>query len=475
MTLADITSFVAPKRQFSLFWTLLVTAVVLSELLTITGIVLVVGDWYYTYFLGANQVQSVVAALGVVTSGLYFLVSALRGDYTFAKLSRKQQSTERLVNSWSMTMACLMFVLVLTKSSHDYSRGALAISYVVGLVALGTLRRVAANSSLALAAAGKIAARRMMLVGTQQRIASVSKSNRFQQNGIQIVGTAVVTSEDGTDVKSQLDAAVDIGRRYRPDEVMLLLEWSDKKLIQDSLGSLLVLPASISLGPEMFDFPMPGYQTTKINDMLSVQLVREPLRPSEIVVKRAFDLFITSAALIMLAPVFLLVALAIKIESPGPIFFKQKRYGFNRDPFSIYKFRSMSASSGQEKFKQAVKNDGRVTRVGRYIRKLNLDELPQLLNVMRGDMSLVGPRPHPIDLDHHFTERLALYSRRHNVLPGITGWAQINSFRGVTDEEWKMEGRLIHDLYYLDNWSVWFDLKILVLTVIGPKAFANAG
>ncbi len=475
MTLADITSFVAPKRQFSLFWILLVTAVVLSELLAITAVVLVVGDLYYSYYLKAEQAHSAVAALGVVTSGLYFLVSALRGDYTFAKLSRKQQSTERLVNSWSMTMACLMFVLFMTKSSHDYSRGALFFSYFVGLVALGTLRRVAANSSLALAGAGKIAARRLMLVGTEQRVANVSKSNRFYQNGIQIVGTSVIASEVNADLRSQLDAAVENGRRYRPDEVMLLLEWSDKKLIQECLGSLLVLPVSISLGPETFDFPMPGYQTSKINDLLSVQLVREPLRASEIFVKRVFDLIITSAALLMLGPVFLLVALAIRFESPGPVFFRQQRYGFNRDPFYIYKFRSMFAEHGTEKFKQAVRNDGRITRVGRIIRKLNLDELPQLLNVIRGDMSLVGPRPHPIDLDHHFTGRLALYSRRHNVLPGITGWAQINSFRGVTDEEWKMEGRLIHDLYYLDNWSVWFDLKILVLTVIRPKAFANAG
>ncbi len=474
MTLADITSFVAPKRQFSAFWSLFATAVVLLEIFAITGTVLVVGNWYFSFVLGARPTQSSVIALGIMTSGLFLIVSALRGDYAFKNLSSKRQSTERLFNSWSMTMACLLFVLFLTKSSYDHSRGALFISYFVGLAALGVLRRVAAKSCLALAAAGQIAARRMMLIGTQERIVSVSKSTRFYQNGIQIVGTAVVGADGNQDVNSQLDSAVEIARRCRPDEVMLLLEWNDKKLIQNCLSSLLVLPASISLGPEIYEIPLPGFLQSKMNGMLSVPLVREPLRASEIVVKRLFDLTLASLGMLILAPVFLAVALAIRMESPGPVFFRQERYGFNRDPFHIYKFRSMYASHGDEKFKQAVRNDGRVTRVGRYIRKLNLDELPQLINVLRGDMSLVGPRPHPIDLDHQFNKRLVLYSRRHNVLPGITGWAQINSFRGVTDEEWKMEGRLIHDLYYLDNWSVWFDLKILALTVLGPKAFTNA-
>ncbi len=474
MTFADITSFVVPKRQYSVLWTLFVAALIACEILSVVVVVLIVGNLYFNIFLSVKPSFSALVALGVVTAALYLFVSALRGDYQFVSLSAKSKSTERMFNSWSVAVACLLFLLFMTKSNYDHSRSALIISYFVGLIALGILRRLAAKSALSLAGAGKIAARRMMLVGTHERIASLSKSHRVHQSGIQIVGSWVVNAAGDGELKEQLNSAVDLGRRCRPDEILLLLDWNEKKLIQECLSSLLVLPASINLGSESFGFPVPGYQSTKLNQWLTVPLVREPLRGSEIVVKRIFDLVIAGAGVVMLLPVFAAVAIAIRLESPGPVLFRQKRYGFNKDTFHIYKFRSMYATSGDVKFKQAVANDGRITRVGKYLRKLNLDELPQLINVLRGEMSLVGPRPHPIDLDHQFSQRIALYARRHNVLPGITGWAQINSFRGVTDEEWKMEGRLLHDLYYLDNWSVWFDLKILILTFLAPKAFSNA-
>jgi polysaccharide biosynthesis protein PslA len=156
------------------------------------------------------------------------------------------------------------------------------------------------------------------------------------------------------------------------------------------------------------------------------------------------------------------------------VFFRQRRYGFNQEPFHIFKFRSMSLMEDHAGLRQATRGDPRVTRVGRFVRRTNIDELPQLINVLLGQMSLVGPRPHIMAHDHLFGRAIALSARRHNVRPGITGWAQVHGYRGELDSEEKLRGRIEHDLYYIDNWSPWLDLRILALTLFSPKAYRNA-
>ena len=174
----------------------------------------------------------------------------------------------------------------------------------------------------------------------------------------------------------------------------------------------------------------------------------------------------------MTTPLLLLVAVLIRIDSPGPIFFVQRRYGFNQQPFPIIKFRTMRTFD--DGGRQATAHDPRLTRIGRWLRRGNIDEIPQLFNVLTGDMSLVGPRPHPLPLDHEYQRRISLYARRSNVKPGITGWAQIHGYRGETDTEEKMRNRVAYDLFYIDNWSLWLDLKIIARTVLSPTAYRNA-
>ncbi len=152
----------------------------------------------------------------------------------------------------------------------------------------------------------------------------------------------------------------------------------------------------------------------------------------------------------------------------------QRRYGFNQQPFRIIKFRTMHTHKGGAFIAQATRDDPRLTRIGGWLRRWNIDEIPQLFNVLTGDMSLVGPRPHALSHDHEFERRISLYARRHNVKPGITGWAQINGFRGEIDNEEKLSKRVEHDLYYIDNWSLWLDLKIIARTVLSPAAYRNA-
>jgi exopolysaccharide biosynthesis polyprenyl glycosylphosphotransferase len=190
--------------------------------------------------------------------------------------------------------------------------------------------------------------------------------------------------------------------------------------------------------------------------------------------KRAFDVVVATLALLLLSPVFALVALAIRLESRGPALFRQKRYGLNQEPFRIFKFRSMRTMDDGAVVKQATRTDARVTRIGAHLRRLSIDELPQLLNVLIGDMSIVGPRPHALAHDQLYVGRLARYARRHNVKPGITGWAQVCGHRGEIADDSAMAARLDHDLYYIDHWSLWLDLKIVFMTVFSRKAHKNA-
>ncbi len=193
-----------------------------------------------------------------------------------------------------------------------------------------------------------------------------------------------------------------------------------------------------------------------------------------LLVKRSFDLVLASIGLVVVSPLLAAIAIAIKVESPGPVFFRQRRYGLHRSVFMIWKFRSMEHTGADTPFRQASPDDERVTRVGRFLRRTNLDELPQLLNVLNGTMSLVGPRPHPTSLDEANEMLFAGYDGRFMVKPGITGWAQVNGFRGATITDEAMKGRIEHDLFYVEHCSLWTDVKILLLTFFSAKSFENA-
>jgi lipopolysaccharide/colanic/teichoic acid biosynthesis glycosyltransferase len=178
--------------------------------------------------------------------------------------------------------------------------------------------------------------------------------------------------------------------------------------------------------------------------------------------------------LVLGSPLLLAVALLIKLDSKGPVIFRQRRNGFNQQEFRVFKFRTMTTLDDGPVIRQATRDDGRITAAGKILRATNIDELPQLLNVLLGNMSLVGPRPHAVAHNNAYEERIRLYARRHNVKPGITGWAQVRGFRGETDSIQKMRDRVEHDLYYIDHWSLFFDIKILVMTLFSLRSYRNA-
>ncbi|HRX40675.1 MAG TPA: exopolysaccharide biosynthesis polyprenyl glycosylphosphotransferase, partial [Parvularculaceae bacterium] len=186
------------------------------------------------------------------------------------------------------------------------------------------------------------------------------------------------------------------------------------------------------------------------------------------------DKILGLTAFALALPILAIIAIAIKLQSKGPIFFKQKRHGFNNEVFTIYKFRTMTVAEDGERVEQAKANDPRVTPLGKFLRRYSLDELPQLINVLKGEMSLVGPRPHALAHNHAYAQTIENYSGRHKMKPGLTGWAQVNGYRGETSENELMAERVRYDLEYVDKWSLWFDFKILVLTVAAVLFPRNA-
>ena len=235
------------------------------------------------------------------------------------------------------------------------------------------------------------------------------------------------------------------------------------------LRKLCVLPVDIRLAAHANRLRFRPRSYSYVGQLPVLDILDKPIADWDVVIKLVFDKVVGSLALIALSPVLALTALAIKLESRGPVLFKQKRYGFNNELIEVYKFRSMYADQLDASASTLVtRNDPRVTRVGRFIRKTSIDELPQLFNVVfKGDLSLVGPRPHAVHAkaaDRQYDEVVDGYFARHRVKPGLTGWAQINGWRGETDTPEKIQRRVEHDLHYIENWSILFDLRILAMT-----------
>jgi Undecaprenyl-phosphate glucose phosphotransferase len=236
--------------------------------------------------------------------------------------------------------------------------------------------------------------------------------------------------------------------------------------VREAARRLRVLPLPVTLVPFGTLAQLFHRSRYDIGDTVAIELQRAALSPGEQALKRAIDIVFSSIGLIVLSPILLGAAIAIRLDSSGPALFRQTRHGFNGRPFRIYKFRTMTVMENGDVVPQAQKDDKRVTRVGRFLRRYSVDELPQLINVFLGDMSLVGPRPHASAHDRYFTSAIEKYAFRHHVKSGITGWAQVHGARGETDTLDKMERRVELDIWYINNWSVWLDFAVMLRTAL---------
>ena len=258
------------------------------------------------------------------------------------------------------------------------------------------------------------------------------------------------------------------------DSVYIAMPMYAERRIAELLQRLSNSAASVYVVPDVFVFDLLHSHTVDLGGLPAISLVGEPHGGLRGALKRFEDILGASLILTLISPLMIAIALAVKLTSPGPVIFRQTRYGIDGKPIKVWKFRSMTVVEDGAVIKQASRNDNRLTRIGGFLRRSSLDELPQFFNVLQGRMSIVGPRPHAVAHNEEYRQKLPKYMRRHRIKPGITGWAQVNGWRGETDTLEKMERRLEHDLHYINHWSVWWDIQIILRTALGGFSGRNA-
>lgn len=367
---------------------------------------------------------------------------------------------------------CLSFLVLigamyLAKIAEPYSRGWFLIWFVTSAIGLLTLRWYAVRQARALFRSRKFS-RRFAIYGTPEYVsvlkARVESSIPFAQvTGVYIDEEEPRTASNANRALMELQKAAAAGAY---EKVFIALPETHIETIRAAARALAPFNNELLLCMRLDPLPLPVHSSFSTGNLEA--LVLSPVSASERnhLLKRIIDSSLAVAGLIVFSPILIFAAIATKLDSPGPVFFRQRRYGRNNQVFRIYKFRTMTVTEDGAHVRQAQVGDARITRVGRILRATSIDELPQLINVVLGQMSLVGPRPHALAHEEEFEQAFDLFSRRRCVLPGITGWAQVNGCRGETRTREQIRKRMEYDLYYIDNWTIWFDIGILARTII---------
>ncbi len=399
-------------------------------------------------------------------------MNALRAEYEVINYLAFAGHGRRVLFVWNMTFLTALVSVFALKESESVSRATTVLTYLAGFAAIVTLRVALTTRTKRRAGKGILCVLRVVLVGSETDLRAFTTTHKPWTVGVDVIASAVLRGPDT--LIEDLALAAASSRVLRPDDIFILAPWTDNEVVEAALAAFMNVPAAIHLGPQPVLDRFTKANVHRIGTIASLHLVRQPLTFAQTSMKRVFDVLGAAVLMVLLMPVFASAAVAIKLESRGPVFFVQRRYGFNQQTFRILKFRTMIVAEDDRMLRSATRRDARVTRVGRVLRRTSLDELPQLLNVLRGEMSLVGPRPHALAHNQQYERTIADYARRHNVKPGITGWAQIHGLRGEVASDDTMRARVDHDLYYIDNWTLGLDLRILGHTILSPKVFANA-
>lgn len=434
------------------------------------------GEGLFWRYLAASLVVGVLSMLAFQIADIY-QVQAFRGH---------EKQYMRLASAWSVVFLIAIGASFFAKAGPMFSRVWLGAFYVGGLATLMVSRKLLFLMVRRWTREGRLTRRTVIVGGGDPGARVIEELRRQKDSGVEIVGVFDDRGDDrsSTDCAGEpklgtVDNLIEFGRRTRVDLVIFSLPISAEGRILEMLKKLWVLPLDIRLAAHTNKLQFRPRSYSYIGTVPVIDVFDRPIADWDVVMKWLFDKIIGGLMLIAALPVFALVALAIKLDSRGPVFFKQKRFGFNNDLIEVYKFRSMYVEATDATANKLVtKDDPRVTRVGRIIRKASLDELPQLFNVVfKGNLSLVGPRPHAVNAKAEarlYTEAVDGYFARHRVKPGITGWAQINGWRGETDTQEKIQKRVEHDLYYIENWSVLLDLYIVARTPFALLKSENA-
>lgn len=312
--------------------------------------------------------------------------------------------------------------------------------------------------------------RRVFLLGAGKVLEDVRASVTSRHSNAQLVGISDLGFLDnaeprqGSSLNAALNHVISNGQSDRIDEVIIALPGTESQLLDQIIRGLRLLPVELKVALDFGRYKDKLLELGRVGDTNIVCIQRKPIADWSVFVKALEDYVLASLSLMLFLPTMAVIAVLIKLDSKGPILFRQRRHGSNHKVIEVFKFRTMTVLEDGDQIKQATKNDKRITRVGKFLRKSSLDELPQLFNVLAGEMSLVGPRPHALAHNNYYSEMLEDYASRHRVKPGITGWAQVNGFRGEVTNPNLMEKRVQYDLEYIENWSLLFDLRILCVT-----------
>jgi Undecaprenyl-phosphate glucose phosphotransferase len=368
----------------------------------------------------------------------------------------------RALRNWSVVFALLLAFVYVTKTSDAFSRAWVSAWYVGALVGFACVRVVTLLQVERWRRCGRLA--RMVAVIDMGGNGEALARQILHSGGADTHLLGVFSAQ--SDQSSGIDDLIRLTRLFRVDDIIVAAMGCDESEIGTVVRKLGTIPTNVHLCTSFLQPAFPRQEPRLLFGSPVLTICRRPMTGWGRVVKRAEDLVLGVLLLFLFLPLMLAVAAAIKFESAGPILFRQNRLGFNNNTFEILKFRTMFHVPGPElDVPQARRNDPRVTRVGRFLRRTSLDELPQLLNVLKGSMSLVGPRPHAVPHNDQYSALIGGYLGRHRVQPGITGWAQVKGLRGETDALEKMQRRIDYDLAYIENWSLLLDLKILLMTV----------
>ena len=421
----------------------------------------------------------------VFAAGAGSVLFQLLGLYDVGAFRSVWWQLGRLTLGWSILFALIVTTAFFTKLGPDFSRVWLAAWFVTGAVCLVAGRILLGFKVRSWSKAGRFN-RRVVIVGGGENARTLIEALEKQDGSdLRICGVFDDRGDDrvsgricGYPKLGRIDDLVAFGRRTRIDLLIVTLPLSAEARIQKLLKALTILPVDVRLAANTARLRFRPQAYSWIANIPFIDLADKPIADWAHVQKWLFDKSVAVAALTLLAPVMMLVALAIKLESKGPVLFRQKRYGLNNELVEVLKFRSMYVERCDDDASTLVtRRDPRVTRVGRFIRKSSLDELPQLINVLMGTLSIVGPRPHALQAkagNTLYPDVVDGYFARHKVKPGVTGWAQINGWRGETDTAEKILKRVEHDLYYIENWSVFLDLYIVLRTPIALARSENA-